>query len=450
VKHLSRNISIIISLALVISIFSGLGRVYAATEPSLAKSSVVLYVGGDKLDNYTASYTIATKDATGYKVSYNLTKGTSASVSAKGVVKAVKAGASTVTVTFTKSGAKTITKDLKVTVYRNAKSVKLVAKSETAIKKPLTLGNQLTLSVAKSYDGKYSKGHFNLDNTTSPVTDQVYIEALDPEIATATGLTITGIQPGVAQFRVVAYENGDKAKEPVVTSKEFSVEIVSSSAKKNAADLKALQTIINKQIAAGAFIGVSDTPDPDDPDDTAKADAREQFDDTDVYFWNSKGRLVGIAWGNSGISDPLKSAQSEATVPIDLSALTELIYIDLSDNMLTSLDLTKNKNLLYVNVSGNELTKLVVSGSPSLVGLDASNNQLAALTLTKNTKLQTLNLSSNVLTKLTLTKNVALIQLDVDDNEFSKLNLTKNVLLTPDTVSVDPGVTITGKQFVEE
>ena len=82
------------------------------TAPTVAKTKITLYLSGA---NKKLTYKISLKDNEGYKVTYKSEKANVASVSAKGVITAKKAGTTNVVVTF-KKGTETVKKTIKVTI----------------------------------------------------------------------------------------------------------------------------------------------------------------------------------------------------------------------------------------------------------------------------------------------------------------------------------------------
>ncbi|MFC0779082.1 T9SS type A sorting domain-containing protein [Flavobacterium sp. HJSW_4] len=115
---------------------------------------------------------------------------------------------------------------------------------------------------------------------------------------------------------------------------------------------------------------------------------------------------------------------------IDLTANTQLTYLDISNNPLTNVNVSNNKLLkeFYVNgmqiivrksvSTSNGLTSLDLSNNTSLTKLSVSNNQLTSLDLSKNTNLTDINASNNNLSELNLQNghNDLLVNLDFKNN----------------------------------
>ena len=105
----------------------------------------------------------------------------------------------------------------------------------------------------------------------------------------------------------------------------------------------------------------------------------------------------------------------------DISGLTELTSLDLSQNQITSVDnakLSSLMNLASVNLSQNRLASLPALPN-SLTSLNASENQLASLPALPNS-LTSLNASENQLASLP-TLPSGLTSLDVSKNQLSQL-----------------------------
>lgn len=87
---------------------------------------------------------------------------------------------------------------------------------------------------------------------------------------------------------------------------------------------------------------------------------------------------------------------------LDLTAVTKLVELGLTETGITNIDLSKNTELLYLSMSRAKLEKLDLS---------------------YNTKLENVNVSENQLKVLDVSANKELVWLDCDDNEISELNI---------------------------
>ena len=90
---------------------------------------------------------------------------------------------------------------------------------------------------------------------------------------------------------------------------------------------------------------------------------------------------------------------------LDLSSLSRLAWLDVSENNLTQLDLSASPLLEFLDCSDNDLASLTLAESPALQQLDCRGNSLTALDLTGCSALRQLDCSLNHLTALTLPEN---------------------------------------------
>jgi len=134
---------------------------------------------------------------------------------------------------------------------------------------------------------------------------------------------------------------------------------------------------------------------------------------------------------------------------INMSANTQLTYLDISNNPLTSVNVSNNKLLkefycngmqIIIRKSSSSLSKLTtldLSNNTLLTNLDCSNNQLISLDLSKNTNLIEIDCSNNdlndlnlqngnnsILVNLNLKNNAKLSCIKVDNPSFSTGNWT--------------------------
>ena len=125
-----------------------------------------------------------------------------------------------------------------------------------------------------------------------------------------------------------------------------------------------------------------------------------------------------------------------------IEKLTNLRYLDVKDNQITSLDVSKNTNLTYLKVYDNQITNLDVSKNIKLETLDVTDNKITNLDVSKNIKLEKLNVTGNKITSLDVSKNIKLETLDVGNismtngdategnNKITNLDVSKNTNLT--------------------
>ncbi len=120
--------------------------------------------------------------------------------------------------------------------------------------------------------------------------------------------------------------------------------------------------------------------------------------------------------------EELRSAVTQIS-NIDLSQNPNLRILDLSFCPLQGLDVTQNPNLELLGVFGSQLTSLDVTQNPNLQFLSAPINQLTSLDVTQNPNLVTLFCYDNQLTSLDLSQNTNLERLICYNNQLSSLDI---------------------------
>ena len=115
---------------------------------------------------------------------------------------------------------------------------------------------------------------------------------------------------------------------------------------------------------------------------------------------------------------------------IDLSKNTSLTSLYLENNKISEIDLSNNTALKTLDLSVNNLNSINLSKNTSLTSLDLSGNNLISIDLNNNTSLTSLGLRVNNLSSIDLSNNTALTTLDLSDNNISEIDLSKNTSLT--------------------
>lgn len=140
--------------------------------------------------------------------------------------------------------------------------------------------------------------------------------------------------------------------------------------------------------------------------------------------------------GDGEISED--EAKAVTRIECSLGGLTSLVgieyfsnleYIDVSYNKLTSLDLSHSPLLKEVYVNGNSLQSLDLSGIGDLETLDCSSNKLGTLNVSEATHLKSLICSSNNLGTLNIKNNKELTELQCSSNNLASLDLKNNTAL---------------------
>ncbi|MDE7211686.1 MAG: Ig-like domain-containing protein, partial [Lachnospiraceae bacterium] len=149
-----------------------------------------------------------------------------ATVSSKGKVTAVKVGTTTVTATFTGEGVKTVVKECKVTVKRNAAKVGLSADSAKQVEAGFSVGEKVQLTaVRKDAEGKTEWNKTMRDYTT----DSLRFKSSNEEVFKVTKTTgmITATGAGEATLTIWAVQSegfdADAKEYPAGASKEYKV-----------------------------------------------------------------------------------------------------------------------------------------------------------------------------------------------------------------------------------
>lgn len=227
VQHMKKPLAFLLALMMIITIIPA-STTYAATKkPTLSAKKVTLEVGKKK----TLKVKNIDKNAT---LKWSSNKKTVATVSKKGVVKAVKAGAATITCKVTIKNKKKYTLTCKVTVKKAAvnvsKTISTQKELETALKtKNLT---KLTIQTEEEItftipEGTYDKVALTVDAPKADVINfgkfkSINIKAIKPntwkENASGNAIKITAVdarivvEAGTSLAKVSVTQDGGKIK----------------------------------------------------------------------------------------------------------------------------------------------------------------------------------------------------------------------------------------------
>ena len=143
---------------------------------------------------------------------------------------------------------------------------------------------------------------------------------------------------------------------------------------------------------------------------------------TRIYL--NQNNLVGV--GNlSGLTElqyvNLSQNNISALNLVDLKKLNELFCIN---NSLTELNISNCHNLTYLNCDNNNLTQLDISTCSNLSSLICRQNSLRELNTTMCNELKDLFCSDNSLIKLNISKCRKLTTINCDNNFFSELDIS--------------------------
>ena len=111
---------------------------------------------------------------------------------------------------------------------------------------------------------------------------------------------------------------------------------------------------------------------------------------------------------------------------IDVSNNTLIEELDLTNNNLTNIDVSKNNNLKILFISDNNLSNIDVSNNNNLSGFSIRGNNLTSIDISKNVFLKTLYLNGNKLSSIDVTNNTNLTSLTIQYNLLTNIDLTNN------------------------
>lgn len=143
-----------------------------------------------------------------------------------------------------------------------------------------------------------------------------------------------------------------------------------------------------------------------------------------VFRCGSNGELHSINVSNMPDLKTLECSSNELLSIPDISANSQLVYLDISDNDNMGLD----------------GSSLMLGSAPSLEYLDCENCGLSSLDVSSNTKLVTLRCSGNQIDTLNTDQNVLLQTLECSDNGYT----------ADDSDETEEGGDSTGDDFVDD
>ena len=159
----------------------------------------------------------------------------------------------------------------------------------------------------------------------------------------------------------------------------------------------------------------------------------ENFRNWVLWLWETKGYITDAEIENTTSLSAVGMNISDLT---GIQFFTNLTFLDVSRNQLTSLDVSSLTNLESLRVSINRLTSLDISGLTNIRVLVAGGNQLTSLDVSRLTNLETLSVASNQLTSFDdvsgLTNNIR--WLDISVNQLTSLDVSR--LTNLETLSV--------------
>ena len=118
---------------------------------------------------------------------------------------------------------------------------------------------------------------------------------------------------------------------------------------------------------------------------------------------------------------------------------TELTYLSVDRNSLTTLNISNNKKLQHLYCAENGLTSLDVSNNPELKDLSCRDNNLTSLDVSNHAVLNIINCSGNSLTSLDVSNCPALISLTCYSNKIRGAAMDNLVNALPTVASGKKG-----------
>ncbi|WP_432671010.1 DUF7619 domain-containing protein [Flavobacterium sp. SM2513] len=147
-----------------------------------------------------------------------------------------------------------------------------------------------------------------------------------------------------------------------------------------------------------------------------------------VYLSVGGNDLATITLSGSTNLEVFKADNNNLTA-LNFQGFPNLITVTCGDNQLQSLGLDGLTNLLYLICYDNNLTALDVSDSPSLIDLNCSNNLIENLNITNLNSLTAMDVSNNALSQLDLGLNTQIDALRCQNNQIQSLDVSNLAVL---------------------
>lgn len=114
---------------------------------------------------------------------------------------------------------------------------------------------------------------------------------------------------------------------------------------------------------------------------------------------------------------------------LDLSGCTDMVFLDLYRNRISSADVSNMPALRILGLQSNRIRSLDPTGLPACQGIDIGMNQLQSIDVSRNPELVELYVNDNQLTALDTSRNAKLKYLRCQNNQLTSLDVTANPLL---------------------
>ncbi len=131
--------------------------------------------------------------------------------------------------------------------------------------------------------------------------------------------------------------------------------------------------------------------------------------------------LTSLDVSSNTVLQELQCQHNDVLATLNISGLSDLIYLYCNGNRLSTLDLTDSPNLQRLACGYNELDSLDVSTLANLERLYCQHNNLTTLNVSNSPNLQTLYCEYNALTGLTIPNNSSLYYFNCESNNLTSL-----------------------------
>lgn len=121
------------------------------------------------------------------------------------------------------------------------------------------------------------------------------------------------------------------------------------------------------------------------------------------------------------------AANDNAITGLECAGCTETMYFSARNNKINSIDLSDMPALVMCDISGNELTDIKFEGKYNYItNLAFHHNKLESIDLSLLSDLHALDLSDNMFGNIDVSKNPEITSLKLDNNNLSEINLSNN------------------------
>lgn len=422
------------------------------TSITLDKKTITLHSVGEA---ETLVATVLPDNATNKSVTFESSRTTIATVKSNGLVTAISAGTTTITVT-TEDGSHSETCEVKVI---EKKTIAVTGVSLNKNQLSLNVGEKETIkAIVEPDDADNKKVTWESSNNAIATVLNGVVSAITTGSATITVTTVDGGYSETCEIVVIAkvqnislnktkliLASGNKEtliaifNPPNTTNKEVTwssdkpeIAIVNNAGEVTALSTGAATICVTTNDGghtATCFVMVNPV--------TMKIETNFNQDPRSISLAGS-GKVT-IDWGDGSNIETYTLQSNEVSYThrySDMNSRTILIIgekitkMDCCKNYLTSLDINNNTTLTYLDCSFNRLTNLNVSTNTALTKLICRfNYSISSLNVSNNIALTYLDCSFNSLTSLNVSNIIGLTYLDCLNNRLTSLNVDNNTAL---------------------